>query len=191
MYKDLWYVANDADQEAFREALRSMALNVLPHRPAGEGELTAAAVRKDRRRLLSYKREEQLEVSDTNPYPHYSEACEPLLSWDVPYTNGKRMIAGWIRHHAYMEKHGPEFVEIGKAFAEIRKWMKVNWQPLNRFDFIGPGATDLLDKRGHEWSCFDPDVTKFAIVRTDGTEEDVSYEQWLSFSDDEARRREE
>ncbi|MFZ2032086.1 MAG: hypothetical protein WAU68_17375 [Vitreimonas sp.] len=180
MYKELHYVASQSDETGFREMLRSMALTVAPERPGGERDLSDESVNKDRRRLLSFRPEEELKVSYTNPYPHYSEAVQPLLTWDVPYITGTVIVTGWLRHHAYMEKDGPEFVEIGAAFTAIKKWMKANWQPLNNFDFIGPGASSLINEHGFTWSCFDPNRTTFTIAHSDGTEEEVTHEEWMN-----------
>jgi hypothetical protein len=180
MYKDFYYVASQSDEATFREMLQSMTLKVIPERPGGERDLSDVSANKDRRRLLSLRPEEELEVSYTDPYPHYSEAVQPLLSWDVPYITGTVIVTGWIRHHVHMEKHGAEFVEIGNAFAAIKKWMKANWQSLNELDFIGPGAFSLLSEQGYTWSCFDPKGTTFVTVRADGTEEEITYVEWMN-----------
>jgi hypothetical protein len=188
MYKDINYVASNDDERALRDALREQRLNVVPERPGQTASLAEIEVRRNNKRLLSLRPPAELKP-DPNPFPHYSPACNPLLEWRVPYTNGKLIVAGWMRHHFYMEKDGPAFVEVGKAFADIRKWMKLNWAPINRFDFIGPGARKMVDAQGYTWASFDPNRTSFVVVRANGVEEEVSYAEWLSFTEDEARRR--
>lgn len=179
MYKELHYVADQLGEDSFRDFLRSLGLTVTPERPGGEVALTNAEIEKNRHRLLSFRPVEQLEISYTDPYPHYSPARQPLIEWDVPHISGTVILTGYLRHHAYMEREGSDFVRIGAAFAEIRKWMKANWRPLNKFDFISPGAEALINERGYTWSCVDPEHTKFAIVRSGGKEEEVSFREWM------------
>lgn len=183
MYQDMHYVASVDDEKAFRSQLENLGLHILPERPGGPVDLADTKIEQDRLRLLSLRPEKEVTVSNTLPYPHYSPAAQPLIEWEVPQIKGKLIITGHLRHHPYMMKEGPEFVEIGKAFNKIKKWFKANWRPINQFDFVGPGAARLLDE-GYTWSSFDPATTRFAIVGADGRTKDITHDQWLKSKDD-------
>ncbi len=103
---------------------------------------------------------------------------QPLIEWELPQIKGKLIITGHLRHHPYMAKEGPEFEEIGKAFAKIMVWFRTNWRSINRFDFMGPGAAKLLSDEGYSWSSFDPVTTKFSIVLADGATKEVTHDEW-------------
>jgi hypothetical protein len=184
MYQDLYYIANADDEDAFREHLRKVGLRIIPERPGGPVGLTKPEIDEDRCRLLSLKPVEEVLVSHTDPYPHYSPAEQPLIEWEPPQVKGKLLIAAHLRHHPYMLRKGAEYAAIGKAFVQIKSWLKANWQPINRFDYMGPGAARLINKEGYSWSAFDPDLTKVEIVRPDGTPQEFSYDQWVKSVED-------
>ncbi|KAF0176725.1 MAG: hypothetical protein IV086_06330 [Hyphomonadaceae bacterium] len=184
MYEDIYYVANIEDEENFRSELWRIGLCVLPERPGGQVSLSPSAINADHLRLLSLRPIEQVVASDTLPYPHYSPAAQPLIEWEPPKLNGKVLIAAHLRYHAYMLKKGPEYAEIGKAFTQIKAWLKAHWEPINQFDFMGPGAARLINEEGYTWSAFDPAQTKVETVRADGMTEELGYDQWMKTEQD-------
>lgn len=184
MYQDLYYVAAADDEEAFRTAVVELKLHVLPHRPGAPRGLTAPELAKDPQRLLSLKPIDEVQVSYTDPYPHYSPAAQPLIEWDPPQIKGRLLIAAHLRHHPYMLKKGPEYAAIGKAFTQIKAWLKAHWQPINQFDFMGPGAARLINEEGYTWASFDPAHTTVETVRADGTTQELDYDQWIKSEED-------
>jgi hypothetical protein len=83
-----------------------------------------------------------------------------------------------------MLKKGPEYAAMGKAFIQIKAWLKANWQPINQFDFMGPGAARLINEEGYSWSCVDPAHTTVEMVRADGTKQELTYEEWIKPDED-------
>ena len=184
MYQDIYYVATTEDEEAFRAELARLGLQVIPERPGGPRGLSALEIDEARLRLLSLKPVEEVLVSDTLPYPHYSPAAQPLIEWEPSQIKGKLLIAAHLRYHPYMLKRGPEYAAIGKVFTQIKVWLKANWQPINEFDFMGPGAARLINEEGYSWSAFDPATTIVETARADGTTEEQPYDQWMQSEDD-------
>lgn len=180
MIDQFYYVASAEDEVNFRDYLKGVGLSVLPERPGGPAGFSQSEVATNPRRLLSLRPVEEVPVSYTNPYPHYSSAANPLLDWDVSRVRGTQIIAGYMRYYPDLRRKGAGFVEIASVYADIRRWMKRSWRVMEGGqDFIAPGAQRLIEQEGYSWSCSDPARTTVVIVRPDGREDHMTYENWL------------
>lgn len=183
MHDELYYVASEDDEALFRQYLVSLGLSVLPARPEYPDGLSEKEVQENRSRFLSLSPIENVRL-DLKPFPHYNSVAAPLIEWEVPRRSGKVMVAGYLRHHPYMTKEGLDFAAIGKVFMQIKAWLKASWQPINQFDFMGPGAARLITEEGYSWSSFDPAHTTVETVRADGTAQELTYDEWIRSDED-------
>lgn len=183
MYDDLYYVASAEDEAVFREHLKTLGLFVLPARPEYPSGLSDEEIEMNRNRFLSLKPIEQVQL-DTKPFLHYNCVAAPLIEWDVTRFTGKVIVAGFLRHHSYMTKEGEDFAAIGRAFTQIKAWLGANWRSVNKFEYVGPGASRLINVQGYTWSSFDPARTTVENLKVDGTRQELTYDQWVESDSD-------